>query len=140
MEWAEACFDADGDGLFHSYINTWPTDGVYYNGGATVEETAYIYTAHRALRDLATDPQEAAVHAGRMATIRGALKQLWISERGHPAAQREETGHRRLRPDPWAYSLVPTNSNFAEVASDLTEPDFLLDLKLIFKIDYIEVD
>ena len=28
VEWAEDCFDADGNGLYHSYINTWPTASV----------------------------------------------------------------------------------------------------------------
>lgn len=28
-EWAEECFDADGDGLYTAYINTWPTDSVW---------------------------------------------------------------------------------------------------------------
>jgi hypothetical protein len=39
-EWAAASFDGDGNGLFASYINTWPTDSQWYNGGETVEETA----------------------------------------------------------------------------------------------------
>ena len=30
---------------------------------------------------------------------------LWMKELGHPAAWREEIGHRRLRPDPWSYSV-----------------------------------
>ena len=38
--WAHDSFDGDGSGLFHSFINTWPTDAVYYNGGESVEETA----------------------------------------------------------------------------------------------------
>jgi hypothetical protein len=27
-KWARDCFDADRNGLYHSYINTWPTDSV----------------------------------------------------------------------------------------------------------------
>ena len=30
---------------------------------------------------------------------------LWLNASGHPAAWREEIKHRRLRPDPWSYSI-----------------------------------
>ncbi len=39
--WQRECFDPDDDGLYESYINTWPTDSVWYAGGAGAEETAY---------------------------------------------------------------------------------------------------
>ena len=45
VEWAEDCFDADGNGVYHSYINTWPTDSVWFNGGEAPEETAYMYVS-----------------------------------------------------------------------------------------------
>ena len=38
--WAHDSFDADSNGLYHSYVNTWPTDAVYYNGGESVEEVS----------------------------------------------------------------------------------------------------
>ena len=38
LEWARQCFDPDDDGLYESYINTLPTDSVWYNGGGSVEE------------------------------------------------------------------------------------------------------
>lgn len=51
VEWAHDCFDADGNGLYHSYINTWPTDSVWFNGAETWEETSYMFTAHIARGD-----------------------------------------------------------------------------------------
>ena len=46
LEWAKDCFDPDDDGLYESYINTLPTDSVWYNGGGSVEESAYAYYGH----------------------------------------------------------------------------------------------
>ena len=37
-QWAADCFDADRNGLYSSYGNTWPTDSQWYNGGETWEE------------------------------------------------------------------------------------------------------
>ena len=48
---------------------------------------------------------EAAEYAARAELIRGAISQLWVAPLGLPAAFREEGGHRRLRPDPWLYSV-----------------------------------
>ena len=65
-QWAEDCFDDDRNGLYHSYINTWPTDSVYYNGGESVEETGYMLLTHRALHDMAAragDQTAATAHA-----------------------------------------------------------------------------
>src|ERR1019366_3821693 len=53
LEWMQDCFDPNDDGLYESYINTLPTDSVWYNGGGSAEESAYAYTAHRAARDMA---------------------------------------------------------------------------------------
>ena len=53
LEWARERFDPDDDGLYESYINTLPTDSVWYNGGGSVEESAYAYYGHLAARDMA---------------------------------------------------------------------------------------
>ncbi len=116
-EWAEECFDPDSNGLFHSYINTWPTDSVYFNGGETVEETCYAYTAHRALRDLADTPTERSEQQEAMDRIAAALPSLWLPDRGHHAAWREEGGHKRLRADAWLYSV------FLPIDAGLLSPD-----------------
>jgi len=52
-EWVDECFDPDQDGIYESYINTWPTDSVWYNGGGSVEETCYALRAHQAAAELA---------------------------------------------------------------------------------------
>ena len=109
LEWARACFDPDGDGLYESYINTWPTDSVWYNGGGSVEETAYVFRGHQAARDMARragDAQAVAFHSALLDKIKSAfLSRLWIPRRGHAGAWIEQAGHRRLHQDPWLYSI-----------------------------------
>ena len=108
VEWANDCFDADGNGLYSSYTNTWPTDSQFYSGGETYEETVYMYRAHLALSDMATragNASEAAAFAAMAGRIRAAAQELWVTDLGLPASHREEGGHRRLRPDPWLYSV-----------------------------------
>ena len=109
VQWADECFDADGNGLFHSYINTWPTDSVWYNGGESAEETAYVLRSKEALRDMAAragDAAEAAAWQAALDAMRASFHAtLWLPARGHPAAWREESGLRRLRPDAWLYAV-----------------------------------
>jgi len=106
--WASDCFDHDGDGLYSSYTNTWPTDSWWLNGGATVEETSYLYLTHKALRDMAEragNATDAAAHAAVVAKILSNFHQLWVTADGHPGANIEEGGHMRLRADAWLYSI-----------------------------------
>lgn len=108
VEWARDSFDSDGNGLYSSYQNTWPTDSQFYSGGETWEETSYMFRAHLALRDMALragNASEAAEYAASAEAIRAAAPQLWVQSLGLPASHREEGGHRRLRPDPWLYSV-----------------------------------
>jgi hypothetical protein len=111
-QWAEDCFDDDKNGLYHSYINTWPTDSVYYNGGESVEETAYMLQTYEALHTMALhagNETAAKVYAAKVEQIKSNFFEegvgLWMKDLGHPAAWREEVGHQRLRPDPWSYSI-----------------------------------
>lgn len=109
LEYIRACFDPDGDGLYESYANTWPTDNSWFSGGGCAEETAYAYTAHRAAAELAAragDPAAAAAHARQADRIRANfLRILWLEERGHPGQSVEQDGLRRVRPDPWLYAI-----------------------------------
>ena len=119
-EWAEDCFDDDGNGLYRSYINTWPTDSVWFNGGETVEETSYQIRAYRGLRDmaiLAGNTTSVAAYDARINKIATNFASLWIASRGHPAAWREQTGHQRLRPDAWLYSI------FLPIEAELLTPE-----------------
>eukprot|EP00729_Bicosta_minor_P024352 gene24352-8327_t len=107
--WTADCFDSDGDGLYHAYINTWPTDSVWFNGAAAPEESGYMHRLHAALADMASranDTAAAEAHHAKATQIHAAFTSgLWLRRRGHPAAFKEEIGHRRLRPDAWLYSI-----------------------------------
>lgn len=58
LEWIRECFDPDGDGVYESYLNSWPTDSQWYNGGGTAEETSYAYRGHLAARDMARNARD----------------------------------------------------------------------------------
>ncbi len=109
LEWARDCFDPDGDGVYESYINTWPTDSQWYNGGGTVEESAYAYNAHRAAADMARRAGETAqmtFHQSMSDKIKtGVFTSLWVREKGHMGSYREQLGLRRLHTDAWLYSI-----------------------------------
>lgn len=121
LEWLQACFDPDDDGLYESYINTLPTDSVWYNGGGSVEASAYAYTGHRAARDMARragDPAGEARHKTRCEKIqRGLRERLWLPERGHFGLYREQGGHQRIHADAWTYSV------FLAIDAGLTSAD-----------------
>ncbi|NLV75035.1 MAG: hypothetical protein GXY52_10220 [Chloroflexi bacterium] len=107
--WQDECFDPDGDGIYESCINSWPTDSVWYNGGGSVEETCYAWRSHCAaaeMAELAGDEACARHHREMLSRIReGFFRLLWITDRGHPGKYREQGGHRRLHPNPWLYGL-----------------------------------
>ncbi len=109
LDWMRRCFDPDGDGLYESYINTWPTDSVWYNGGASPEATAYAYTGEVAAAEMAQragDTPAAQAHRQLAEKIRLALTaKLWNQEKGLPGANLEQYGHQRRRDDPWLYDV-----------------------------------
>jgi hypothetical protein len=109
LDYIRECFDPDDDGLYESYTNSWPTDGQWYSGGATSEETAYAYNGHRAAMDLARragDVASAERHAARMKKIRQAFNaKLWLADRGHPAGHIEQTGLQRAHSAYWLYAI-----------------------------------
>ncbi len=109
VAWLRECFDPDDDGLYESYINTLPTDSVWYDGGGSAEASAYAFTAHRAARDLARragDDAAAARHEAQCAKIQQALRTLlWLPERGHFGLYREQLQPHRVHADAWTYSV-----------------------------------
>lgn len=121
LEWARECFDPDDDGLYESYINTLPTDSVWYNGGGSVEESAYVYFGHRAAADMAGragDRAAAERHLKQAEKIRSALNaRLWQEERGYFGLYVEQGGHRRLHTDAWVYS------QFLPIDCGMTTPE-----------------
>lgn len=109
LEWQKDCFDPDDDGVYESYINTWPTDSQWYNGGGTAEETAYAYYGHEAALDMARRAGNTAAverHRTQLGKIKnGFFTSLWIPRRGYVGAYREQGGHQRLHEDAWLYSI-----------------------------------
>lgn len=109
LQWMDECFDPDGDGLYESYINTWPTDSQWYNGSGTAEETSYAYRAHKAAMDMAVaegDSVAAGRHRKIMSRIKsGFFSKLWLSGSGHSGAYREQGGYERVHTNPWLYSI-----------------------------------
>ncbi|WP_347840581.1 DUF4450 domain-containing protein [uncultured Draconibacterium sp.] len=107
--WLRECFDPDGDGTYESYLNSWPSDSQWYNGGGTAEETSYAYRGHLAARDMARnagDKEAEEFHTEMLAKIRkGFFEKLWVADKGHSGAYREQGGHKRLHEDPWLYSI-----------------------------------
>jgi hypothetical protein len=85
--WVRDCFDPDGDGVYESYINVWPTDSQWYNGGGTAEETSYAYRGHLAARDMALqagDAEAVNYHNKMLEKIKnGFFKKLWITNKGY---------------------------------------------------------
>lgn len=107
--WLRECFDPDGKGVYESYINVWPTDSVWYNGGSSAETTAYAYRGHVAAKDMARQAGDLLAeqqHEQQLQKIKEAFfKQLWIKGKGHCGSYREHGGHERLHENPWLYSI-----------------------------------
>lgn len=118
--WQDECFDPDEDGLYESYINTWPTDSVWYNGGGSCEETCYAYTSHQAAEEMALhkgDAEEALYHKNVLARIRkGFFEKLWIEDKGYPGMMIEKGSHGRLHESAWQYN------SFLPVIADMLSP------------------
>jgi len=108
LDRCKACYDPDDDGLYESFNNTWPSDSVWFNGGATPEESAYIYYARRAAADMRRrigDKKTAAKHDAEADKIREAMNRvLWLKDKGQFASHIEQGGHRRIHDDAWVYA------------------------------------
>ena len=124
LEWLRECFDPDGDGLYESVINCWPTDSVWYGGGGGAEDTSHAYSGHVAARDLARragDTAAANRHDAMSHFIRRAFRdRLWIKAKGHSALYREQGGLERPHEDAWLYSIfLPIDAGLVGPDSDL---------------------
>lgn len=107
-KWQEECFDADGDGLYESVINTWPTDSVWGGGNGCIEETCYAYAANLAAAEMAEragNEESAKKHKKTAEKIKKAFfEQLWLPKKGYAGTFREWRAHRRVQEDAWLYS------------------------------------
>jgi len=124
LEWVKDCFDPDNDGLYESYINTWPTDSVGFNGGGTVEESAYSYYMHIAAAEMCQrkgDPAGVARHIAEAKKINQALHDiLWLKRKGYFASYIEQGGHKRVHDDAWLYSeFLPIDLGIATPAESI---------------------
>ena len=103
LEWQQECFDPDGNGVYESYINTFASDNVWYNGGETAQETAYAYAGHMAAAEMAEragDHDSAQRHYNISRNIvSNMMSSLWIKDKGHLAEYREALGYKRRHDD-----------------------------------------
>ncbi len=108
LDRCKACFDPDNDGLYESFNNTWPSDSVWFNGGGTPEQSAYVYYARRAAADMRRrlgDKATAEKHDAEADKICAAMNRvLWLKDKGQFASFIEQSGHRRLHDDAWVYA------------------------------------
>lgn len=74
--------------MYESYLNSWPTDSQWYNGGGSAEETSYAYRGHLAARDMALqakDNSSAQYHDKMLKRIKdGFQKSYGSGEKGIP--------------------------------------------------------
>ncbi len=120
-DYVKDCFDPEGLGIYESYTNTWPTDNQWYNGGGTSEETAYAYRAESVALKLAQRANDQAGiqrHSAAIERIRkGFFDLLWVPEKGHPGAYREQGGLKRLHESSWLYAI------FCPIDAGLLSPE-----------------
>ena len=105
--WEERCLDADGDGLYENWLNTWISDAHWYNGGGGIQASAYNWRANRLMaetaRRLGRDP---GVFEERSRRIEQAcFRTLWIPEKGIFAEYKEAVGLPRLHEAPELASI-----------------------------------
>ncbi len=103
LQWQQECFDPDANGVYESYINTFPSDNVWYNGGETTQETAYAYAGHIAAAEMAKragDHHSAQRHYKTAKKILGnMMSSLWIKDKGRLAEYRDALGYKRRHDD-----------------------------------------
>lgn len=108
LQYLKRNFDPDGDDLYESTNNCWPSDSIGYNGGPTPEASGYAYYALRAAADmcrLAGDAVGAQRHADKADRVRRAVNdRLWCAARGQYASSIESAGLHRQLPEAWAYA------------------------------------
>ncbi|KQU55188.1 hypothetical protein ASG67_17820 [Sphingomonas sp. Leaf339] len=110
IEWMTDCFDPDGDGLYESFLDTWASDSMWYNGGATPYASAYACRAcdtAALLAQRAGDVDAAIAHRAKATKIRTAIKdRLWNGARGCVGEYIEALGSRRRHDDTSLYSVA----------------------------------
>ena len=98
----ERIFDADGDGLYQSFLNTWISDGHSYNGGGCTQASCYNYAANCKMALLARKlNRDGSVFENRARKIRDAVnRRLWQEDTGVFAEFIDTVGNKLLHPAP----------------------------------------
>jgi len=115
--WEERCLDADNDGLYENWLNTWISDNHWYNGGGCIQASVYNWRANRVMADVAKrlgrDPD---VFEQRAAKIKKAcVELLWIADRGVFGEYKDAIGLKRVHPAPEQASLYhPIDFRFCD--------------------------
>ena len=105
--WEERCLDADGDGLYENWLNTWVSDAHWYNGGGCIQASVYNWRANSVMADIARRlGKDPAVFEARAARIReGCDRLLWVPEHGVYAEYRDAVGRQRRHNSPEQASI-----------------------------------
>ncbi|MFH1008619.1 MAG: hypothetical protein V1800_14155, partial [Candidatus Latescibacterota bacterium] len=107
LDWERRTFDADDDGLYENWLNTWISDAHWYNGGGCIQSSAYNYRANRmaaeAAERLGLDPARFRKQAEKIK--RAADEVLWFPNKGVYAEYKDALGLKRLHESPELPSL-----------------------------------
>lgn len=115
--WEERLLDADGDGLYENWLNTWVSDAHWYNGGGCIQASVYNWRANAIMADVASRlGRDAAVFRSRAERIRSACERvLWVAQAGVYAEYRDAVGRKLLHPSPELASIyLPIDFRFCD--------------------------
>lgn len=107
LAWEQHTFDADNDGLYENWLNTWISDAHWYNGGACIQSSAYNYRANlmasKIAKRLGIDSMPFRKQAKK---IKEAInKILWLPKKGIYAEYKDVIGLKRLHESPELASI-----------------------------------
>ncbi|MBI4027550.1 MAG: DUF4450 domain-containing protein [Verrucomicrobia bacterium] len=115
--WEERCLDADGDGLYENFLNTWGSDAHWYNGGGCIQASVYNWRANKLMAAIAYRlGRDAGVFDARAAKIKAACRaQLWVSDKGIYAEYKDALGLMRRHEAPELASIyLPIDARFCD--------------------------
>ena len=102
LDFEERIFDPDHDGLYQNFLNTWISDGHFYNGAGCAQASAYNYRANVIVGKIAEKlglPNDKFVK--RAEKIKKAVQEkLWFAETGVIAESIDTMGHCLVHPSP----------------------------------------
>lgn len=118
LDWEARILDAESDGLYQNWLNTWISDAHSYNGGNCTQASAYNYRANRKMARIAEllgeDPKPFARRGER--TYQAAHETLWLPERGVMAEYVDTIGNKLVHPSPELASI------YHSIEAELVDP------------------